>query len=438
MLKAIAHWAITAVRSATTLNWRSWPGRTLDGWPGVDEWLFAVKTFAAAMLAVYVALIIGLDRPYWAMATVYIVSQPLTGTLRSKALFRLLGTLIGATATVVLVPNLVDMPEWLCAALALWTGLCLYISLLDRTPRSYVFMLAGYSAALIGFPSVTVPDQIWDIALDRVEEIGLGIICTTVVATVVLPRPLGPLLSTRILDWMSSASALAEEALTGAVASAGSNVRNRLAADAVELRMLTTHLAYDTSKLQAVTRWVVELERRMVLLLPILSSIGDRLPALVAAGGVSPALERLLEELRIWVRAGTPPPRPEADRLRATITKLAGETNPRRGWNEIMRGSLLLRLRELVDLRQDLRDLRRHIEVGGGVLATPLAFQANAPTRLHHDHGLAALSGTAATLTILLICSFWIATGWPDGAGAAGLAAIACCFSLRWMIQSRR
>ena len=37
------------------------------------------------------------------------------------------------------------------------------------------------------------------------------------------------------------------------------------------------------------------------------------------------------------------------------------------------------------------------------------------------------MSGTAATLTILLICSFWIATGWPDGARAAALAAIACC-----------
>ena len=90
---------------------------------------------------------------------------------------------------------------------------------------------------------------------------------------------------------------------------------------------------------------------------------------------MSPGLERLLEDLRIWVRAGTPPPRCEADRLRATITRLQVETNPRRGWNEIMRGSLLLRLRELVDLRQDMRDLRRHIQAGGGVLAPPLAVQ---------------------------------------------------------------
>ena len=104
-------------------------------WPGINDWLFSVKTFAAAMLAVYIAFSIGLQRPYWAMAAVYIVSQPLTGSLRSKAMYRLVGTVIGATATVVLVPNLVDAPELLSGALALWTGGCLYVALLDRTPR---------------------------------------------------------------------------------------------------------------------------------------------------------------------------------------------------------------------------------------------------------------------------------------------------------------
>ena len=182
-------------------------------WPGVNEWLFALRTFAAAMLAFYIALSIGLDRPYWAMATVYIVAQPLIGAMRSKALYRLIGTLIGAAATVVLVPNLVDAPELLSTALALWTGLCLYIALLDRTPRSYLFMLAGYTAVLIGFPAVTTPDAIWDIALARVEEIGLGIICTTVVGTVVFPCELGPLLSDRILAWVGSASTWTEELL---------------------------------------------------------------------------------------------------------------------------------------------------------------------------------------------------------------------------------
>ena len=118
-----------------------------------------MKTFAAAMLALYVALSIGLNRPYWAMTTVYIVSQPLTGAVRSKAVYRLLGTVVGAAVRVVLVPNLVDAPEILCAALAMWIGVCLYVSLLDRVPHSYLFMLAGYTTSLIGVPSVTAPSK---------------------------------------------------------------------------------------------------------------------------------------------------------------------------------------------------------------------------------------------------------------------------------------
>jgi uncharacterized membrane protein YccC len=92
-----------------------------------------------------------------------------------------------------------------------------------------------------------------------------------------------------------------------------------------------------------------------------------------------------------------------------------------------MRASLLLRLREIVDVRQDLRDLRRHIAMGGGPLAAPLAYRIDAPARQHRDRGIALLSGLSAFLTILAICAFWIGTGWPDGAGAAQLGAVACC-----------
>ena len=399
----------------------------MSRWPGIHEWLHSVKTFAAAILALYLAMSIGLDRPYWAMATVYIVSQPLTGATRSKAIFRLAGTVIGATATVVLVPNLVDTPELLSAALALWVGICLYIAVLDRTPRSYLFVLAGFTAALIGFPAVTTPDDIWNIALTRVEEIGLGVICTTVIGTVVFPRELGPLLSRRILTWTNNASVWTKEVLDGNDDPKNQAAHIRMAADAVELRMLASQLAYDTSILQVATRWVSALERRMVLLLPLLSSIDDRLTALRAANGITPGLDRLLADLRLWVRAGAPPPRSEADRMRAAIARLDAETDPRAGWNEVLLGSLLQRLRQLVDLRQDMRDLRRHIGAGGGPLATPLAVQTRAREVLHHDRGLALLSGLAAVLTIGMLCTFWIATGWAAGGGAAGLAAAACC-----------
>src|ERR1700754_299852 len=129
--------------------------------------MFAAKTAASALLALWLALWIDLPRPYWAITSVFIVSQPLAGATRSKASYRVYGTIIGALAAVVLVPNLVNSPELLAVALALWVGGCLYFSLLDRTPRSYVLMLAGFTAAFVGFPAVGDPGSIFDIAVSR-------------------------------------------------------------------------------------------------------------------------------------------------------------------------------------------------------------------------------------------------------------------------------
>ena len=140
----------------------------------------------AALLALWLALWIDLPKPYWAVSTVFITSQPLAGATRAKAAYRVYGTILGAVAAVVLVPNLVNAPELLTFAIALWVGICLYFSLLDRTPRSYVLMLAGYTAAFIGFPDVGDPGSIFDVAVSRAEEITLGILCASVVGSIVL------------------------------------------------------------------------------------------------------------------------------------------------------------------------------------------------------------------------------------------------------------
>ena len=129
------------------------------------EVLYSFKCLLASMLALYVALRMGLPRPFWAMMTAYVVASPLSGTVRSKAVYRLGGTFLGSSITVLLVPPLANAPELLSLALACWVGACLYISLLDRTPRAYVFMLAGYTAGLIGFPVVTDPGSVLEVAL---------------------------------------------------------------------------------------------------------------------------------------------------------------------------------------------------------------------------------------------------------------------------------
>ncbi|MGI4982754.1 MAG: FUSC family protein, partial [Janthinobacterium lividum] len=136
-------------------------------YPSKRDWLFSVKTFAAAMLALYLALLFELPRPYWAMASVYVVSNPFVGATRSKALYRALGTLLGASAAVFFVPLLVDMPLVLSLVIAIWTGSLLFLALTDRTARSYVFMLAGYTLPLIAFPVVNDPASVFDVAVAR-------------------------------------------------------------------------------------------------------------------------------------------------------------------------------------------------------------------------------------------------------------------------------
>src|SRR6201994_4120664 len=150
--------------------------------------IFSVNCYIATVLALFIAFSLDLKNPGWAMTTVYLTSQPLSGALRAKAFYRVIGTFVGAAAMIAIIPNLVNAPELTTLAIMLWVALCVFVSLLDRTPRSYMFVLSGYTAALIGFPSVLAPDTVFDTAVSRVEEIALGVVCAAIVHSLVFPK----------------------------------------------------------------------------------------------------------------------------------------------------------------------------------------------------------------------------------------------------------
>ena len=126
---------------------REAPGHRAMTLPSARDWLFSLKTFTASMLALYIALRLELPRPYWAMATVYIVSNPFVGATRSKALYRALGTMLGASAAVLFVPPFVESPYLFSFVVALWTGTLLYLAISDRTARSLRLHAGGLHAA---------------------------------------------------------------------------------------------------------------------------------------------------------------------------------------------------------------------------------------------------------------------------------------------------
>jgi uncharacterized membrane protein YccC len=398
--------------------------------PSWRDWVFSAKTFASAMLALWIALRMSLDRPYWAMATAYIVAQPLAGAMRSKAAYRFYGTMLGAAACIALIPNLVDAPVLLIAALSLWIGGCIYFAVLDRTPRSYVFLLSGYSVALMGFPIVDAPGTVWDVVLSRVEEITLGIVCTTVIGSVILPTDLGPALSARLDKWIGDAAQWTLGVLSGAPEDATTvAARRQVAGDAGEIAMLATHLAYDTSNLQTATVPMAILHQRILLLLPVVSGAAERIRILREAGGITAPLRAVLDRMSTWIRAGRSADLSEAGAVHADIDALEPKIDASANWKTVVLVGLLVRLRELTDLVHDIMALRRQIRAAEPRLAK-LTFSRGETIRTlqHRDHVMALHSALATVLAIGLLSAFWIASAWPEGGIAASLAAIACAF----------
>lgn len=411
------------------------------------EMIYSLKSFTAAMMALYLSSRAGLPNTFWSMMTVYVVSQPLAGMVRSKAVYRLCGTFIGSTATVLIIPALSNAPVLLVLAMALWVSVCLFISLLDRTPRSYAFMLAGYTAALIGFPSVQTPDLIFNTAITRVEEICLGILCATLVHSVVLPTGLTGsvmgLLDKTLTDtrrWLKdifSAPVSVPDGEDGALSAA----RLRLSVDITQLRLLATHIPFDTGNLTWTAGAIRTMQDRVAELIPTLSGVEDRLQALYRAeGGWSPDVLAVQRQINAWLAANEPlmtgaqarltPAGYHDQRLAlsesASRLETGGSQSP---WARALRISLVGYLQELVLKWQECLVLRQDIATGMRVGVMPRRRLAAVGNRvLHRDLGMALLSSLAAFIAIGLCCAFWIQIGWADGATAAMMAAVFCSF----------
>ncbi|HEY4805909.1 MAG TPA: FUSC family protein [Paraburkholderia sp.] len=407
-------------------------------YPSMRDWLFSVKTFAASMLALYIALIFQLPRPYWAMASVYIVSNPFVGATRSKALYRALGTALGAAAAIALVPPFVETPLLFSVIVATWTGTLLYLALSDRTARSYVFMLAGYTMPLIALPTVTDPTTIFDVAIARTQEITLGIVCASVIGSNILPSRLAPTLIERADAWFRDAAWYGRETLSGHLTGkALSACRQRLAATVNQLEFLLSQLSYDHTHPEILAR-AESLRGRMLLFLPMISALADPLIALRRDLHVWPeGLDGLLTDAAHWFDAPLPTRAadmhddagdPIADSLRARIAALQPARDALANWQGALLSNALWRLGQVIDVWQDCRALRALIAHEAGTWRPRYRHWRLGGTERFYDRGLMLFSCLVPMSAILVACWLWVSSGWHDGAGAVTLAAVACCF----------
>lgn len=391
-----------------------------------QKWVFALANTAAVLIALAIAFSQNFERPYWAMFTVFILAKPVSGIVRSKGVFRLAGTLVGAAVTLFLVPPLVQSPVLLCVAISSWVGLCLYTSLLDRTPRSYAFMLAGYTAAIIAFSVVNSPETIFDTCVSRLEEISVGIFCGAIAHSIFFPQNIAIEIRERVNHTVSSAAAYIASALAaaGAAKSDDHAATERLAVAVTAIHILHKHIAFETSNVHRITGAMRALLDRIAVLPAHLTSIETAHAALIAQGPLRPELTALLQQGARWVDSfrsdGTANAAPPPFVLEPIVNAPP--------WTSLLEQSLTDDLNRLLAALHTARTLS--CSLVDYKLSLPPALEGEVrqsfSRKLSSDGGLALLSGLAAAGAVLLACALWIHSSWPEGAVAAQFAAIGC------------
>ncbi|MCX5542143.1 FUSC family protein [Paraburkholderia sp. CNPSo 3076] len=154
-------------------------------------WLFAFKAALAAVLALAIAMRLDLPQPRTAMVTVFIVMRPQTGLVFARGFYRVAGTIVGVFVAITLIAAVGQYPEAFIILSALWIAICTAGAARNRNSRSYGFVLAGYTAAVVGVPALQDPNSAFLIASTRVAELSLGVICASVVSALVFPSYAG-------------------------------------------------------------------------------------------------------------------------------------------------------------------------------------------------------------------------------------------------------
>jgi uncharacterized membrane protein YccC len=342
--------------------------------------VFALKTYAAAMLALFISFWAALDEPRWAFLTVFIVSQPDSGLVLAKSFYRILGTVAGVIVSTALVFGLSQYGELFLASLAAWIAVCTFASRAPRNFAAYAFQLAGYTAAIVGLPAALNPHGAYDLIVARFTEILVGIACAALVSRLVFVRELSPKLVALILSLTRRQDRFAAILLDPAAD------RERVAAERAQL-------VQDFAKVDAMRESAFFESADARILSQRLGTLTDAAVELCAAA-----------EAAATHRVGPVPDSPTPATAGPRISSLV------RAADDHAISSARLRLQQCEAAFRRGEDLT----------------QPKRACRLWADPVPAALAAIRSALAIGITSAIWFVTAWPDGSTAVVVAAVLC------------
>ena len=397
-------------------------------WFSQSAVLFSAKTCLAAFLAFYIALELNLDKPAWSLTTVYVASQLYSGSTVSKSVFRFFGTVLGGLFTLLIYPITVESPMLFSLCISLWVAVCLYLSLHDRTPKSYVFMLAGYSAAIMGFPDVTSPTAITYTVISRIEEITVAIICSSLVHRLILPVSMRSLLEQSVSQWYQNARKLCSELVTAMPADKSverEDILVQMANYPLSVETLITHCVYEGDAARRLVRLVSVQYQHLSYLIPTLTAIESRLNLLAQQEIRFPDyIAEAFQQFLLWLNGD--------DQVQVHDVLTVAQAQLKQAWQEgrlnseesILLIGLLERLLNFVRIANAYHSVSERVSEWTPTVKPGKTVRAHK----HVDKGLLLLSCFTAFLATFATCLFWIGSGWKDGSTAPMMAAVLCSF----------
>jgi len=148
---------------------------------------YGIKFGLAGILAVFIALFLRLEEPTWALFTVFVLMiAQYVGAIAEKSLFRIIGTVAGGLLGYFLTASFEQNPVIFVILVSLIVGACTAMFGQSRYP--YAFLLCALTMVVVVGNGLGDPDNSWQYALWRIEEVTLGILVVMLVQSQIWPR----------------------------------------------------------------------------------------------------------------------------------------------------------------------------------------------------------------------------------------------------------
>lgn len=401
--------------------------------PSRLDLIFALKTFIAGMLALFVSFELDLINPMWSIGTVLIIANPYSGMVSSKCVYRVVGTIGGAVIALTLTPHLINTPWIFTVVLSLWVGFALYVSLLDRTPRSYAFMLAGYSTAMIVFNAITYIDQynIFDIALARVIEISIGVISSAVVSATILPMHIGSAIKQRVIKTLKDTENLFANLLNTDSQQNNTQLLAAITRDTTDIHALAVHLSYEKGELHGMTKPLQEMLHQISMVVANLVALSERIKQLQELRFIETHAEKLqqlsahvvqfLEQKDLIIDENILQLPDEFESDFASLMESASTHQ------QVLVAAMKMDVRHFISNVLAVKVLWQRIQQGNKEIPDNITPMTTKYPSLHRDHGVAIRGGISAVLITFIVTGVWIISGWKAGFMMAQMGAVTAC-----------